>query len=255
MSIDDILTGAREEGLVTSAGLNAFQIVDLGTEISDNLGVSPDLVDSAEVFAFFGVIDDSGSIRDRGNTQAVRDGYNVILEALTKSKSRDDTIVGASLFNQGVLHPVCALKDARRLDEHFNPSGGTPLFDRVIQTCELVVRKCKEFQDTGASFRGVVVIVTDGNDQCSRATARDVKAVLEPLLTQEVISVIALGVDDKSTDFRKVFADMGIPNELILTVNNDPSSIRNAFGVVSRATNAASQGASLSQTGLGGFGS
>jgi len=253
--INSILGGAKQDGLVTTAGMQAFKIIDLGDEITDNLGITPDLVDSSEVFAFFGVIDDSGSIRFSGNTDAVKSGYNGILEALTKSKSRDDIIVGATLLNVGVLHPVCALKDAKRLDGHFNPNGGTPLYDRVIQTCELVVRECKEFQDTGASFKGVIVIVTDGNDQGSRSSAGNVKVVLEPLLAREIISVVALGISDGSTDFKSVFASMGIPDNLVLTIDDDPSSIRKAFGVVSRATAAASQGASLSQSGLGGFGS
>jgi hypothetical protein len=253
-SLNGILNGAKKDGLVTAAGIQAFNIVDLGDEISDNLGISPDLVDALEVFAFFGVVDDSGSIRFSGNTDVVKAGYNGILEALTKSNSRDDIIVGATLLNGGSLHPTCALKDAKRLDSHFNPGGGTPLYDRVIQTCELVVLKCKEFQDTGASFKGVIVIVTDGNDQGSRAGVQHVKAALEPLLAKEIVSVVALGISDGSTDFRKVFQSMGIPDNLILTVNDDPSSIRKAFGVVSRATAAASQGASLSQTGLGGFG-
>jgi len=252
--LSTLLKGAKDDGLVTAAGMQAFSIVDLGDEIADNLGVTPDLVDTSEVFAFFGVVDDSGSIRWKGNTAIVRDGYNGILDALTKSKSRDDIIVGATLLNGGMLHPVCALKDAKRLDSHFNPNGGTPLYDRMVQTCELVVRKCKEFQDTGASFKGVIVLVTDGNDEGSDAKAQHVKDVLEPLLAREIISVVALGINDGSTDFRKVFVDMGIPDNLILTVNDDPSSIRRAFGVVSRATNAASQGASLSQSGLGGFG-
>ena len=253
-NLNSILSGAKQDGLITAAGMQAFQIVDLGDEISDNLGITPDLVDASEVFAFFGVIDDSGSIRFRGNTDVVRTGYNGVLDALTKSKSRDDIIVGATLLNGGVLHPVCALTDAKRLDSHFDPNGDTPLYDRVIQTCELILRKCKEFQDTGASFKGVIVIVTDGNDEGSRATAANVKAVLEPLLAKEIISVVALGISDGSTDFRAVFSSMGIPDTLVLTVSDDPSSIRKAFGVISRATQAASQGASLSQSGLGGFG-
>ena len=251
---DKSLQGATNTGLVTAAGLEAFNIANFGDEIADNLGVSPDLVDSSEVFAFFGVIDDSGSIRFKGNTDRVRQGYNGILDALHASKSRDEIIVSATLLNHGVFHPVCALRDAKRLDDHFTPNGGTPLFDRVIQTCELVARKCQEFQDTGASFKGVMVVVTDGNDEGSRASVGHVRAALEPLLAREIISVVALAIEDGSTNYRAVFRAMGIPDNLIITINDDPSAIRRAFGVVSRATAAASQGASLSQVGLGGFG-
>lgn len=254
--LNSVLGGALNDGLVTPEGLQVFgSVSDLGQEIADNLGVTPDLIDSSQVFAFFGVIDDSGSIRAAGNTQVVIDGYNGILDALVKSGARDETIVGATLFNGGVFHPVCALGDARRLDtSNYFPNGTTPLFDRVVQTCQLVMQKCDEFQDTGASFKGVVVIVTDGEDVGSRASASDAKAVLQPLLAHEVVSVVALGISNGSTDFRSVFASMGIPDSLVLTINDDPSSVRRAFGVVSRATAAASQGASLSQTGLGGFG-
>lgn len=252
-SLSSVLKGAQADGLVTAAGMKAFSIVDLGDEIADNLGITPDLIDANEVFALFGVVDDSGSIRFKGNTDNVKTGYNGVLDALMHSKSRDDIIVGTTLLNTGALHPICALKDAPRLDSHFNPNGGTPLYDRIIQTCEYVVRKCKEFQDTGASFKGEILIITDGNDEGSKATLAHAKTALEPLLAREIISVVVIGISDGTTDFKKVFMEMGVPEGCILTVDDDPSSIRRAFGVASRATNAASQGASLSQTGLGGF--
>jgi hypothetical protein len=252
-SLQALLQGAKDEGLLTQAALNSIQVIDLGAAIQDNLGVIPAQIDATEVFGLFSVIDDSGSIRFAGNTDVVRQGYNSILEALMKSNARDDIIVTARLLNAGMLHAPCPLRDAKRLDQHFNPNGGTPLYDTVIEVCGLAAVKYQEFQMTGASFKGVIPIVTDGNDEGSTATADRCKPVVEALMAREIFTVMAMGIDDGRTDFRKVVRSMGIPDNLILTVSNDPHSIREAFGVVSRATASASQGGSVSKVGLGGF--
>lgn len=255
-NLQDLLNGAQDDGFLDPNAANALQTVDLGQMIQGNLGISADDIDSNEVFGLFILLDDSTSIRMGGNTQIMRDGYNMILDALVKSGSRDDIIVSTMTLNGGILQPPTALVNAIRLDsKNYNPSGGTPLFDQSLTTGALVTAKRQEFASTGASFRGVVLIASDGEDVGSRSNPRQVKAVLDSLQAQEVIQVLALGIDDGHTNFQAVFESMGVLPENVLTVNSDPSSIRKAFGVISRATVAASQGGSVSQSGgLGGFG-
>ena len=65
--------------------------------------------------------------------------------------------------------------------------------------------------------------------------------------------IAAMGIDNGSTDFRKVFADMGIPAEWILTPKSDPHAIREAFQVFSQSAVRASQAAAFSATALAGF--
>jgi hypothetical protein len=119
----------------------------------------------------------------------------------------------------------------------------------------VALAKYQEFTATGADFRGVIFLISDGNDEGSQATVQQVKDVISPLLQKELFGFIALGIEDGSTDFRLIFTAMGIPPEWILTVDSDGHAIRDACGVVSRATQAASQsGGSLSQySGLGQF--
>ena len=67
--------------------------------------------------------------------------------------------------------------------------------------------------------------------------------------------IAAMGIDDGRTDFRKVFREMGIPDQWILTPGNTPAEIRKAFRVFSSSAVRASQsGASFSQMAAGGFG-
>lgn len=255
-NLQDLLNDAKDDGLLDQNAADALiNVVDLGQTIQDNLGVSAVDIDSTEVFGLFTLIDDSGSIRFTGNTQVVRDGYNGIVEALKKSASRDDIINTVMLLNAGVFQPPVALENSRLLDHTFNPSGGTPLYDKTLELSALATLKRQEFAATGASFRGVLLLISDGKDEGSRNSVKKVRPVLDSLQQQEVFQVIALGIDDGHTDFNAVFREMGVLPENILTVSSDPSSIRKAFGVVSRATLSASQGGSVSKSGgLGGFG-
>jgi hypothetical protein len=253
-NLKDLLNGAQDDGLLDQSALYALNVVDLGATIQDNLGIDPDSIDSTEVFGLFALIDDSTSIRFAGNTQVVRDGYNGVLDSLMKSQSRDDILVSTTMLNSGVFQAPVALPNAKRLDNTYNPQGWTPLYDRTLDLGALATIKRQEFRNTGANFRGVLLLVSDGNDEGSKANAKRVAALLTSLQAQEVFQVIALGINDGRTDFKAVFGEMGVLPNLILTVDNDPHSIREAFGVVSRATVSASQGGSLSQSGLGGFG-
>ncbi len=253
--LQDLLGGAKDEGLLDQAALDALNVVDLGATIQDNLGVDPNAIDSSEVFGMFSLIDDSSSIEDAGNTPVVRNGYNGLLDALMSSQSRDDIIVTTLMLNKGVTQAPSPLASVKRLGTDYRPYGCTPLYDKTLELAALATLKHQEFAATGASFRGVLLIVSDGADYGSMRTPSAVKPVLSALQAQEVFQVIALGISDGHTDFKRIFGEMGVLPENILTVHNDPSSIREAFGVVSRASVSASQGGSVSQSGgLGGFG-
>lgn len=253
--LQDMLGGAKDEGLLDQAALDSLNVVDLGATIQDNLGVDPNAIDSTEVFGLFCLIDDSTSISMAKNTEVVKTGYNGLLDALTSSQSRDDMIVAMMMMNAGMIQMPTPLTNAKRLDDGYKPKGQTPLYDRTLELSALATLKHQEFAATGASFRGVLLIVTDGADYGSKAKPKLVRPVLTALQQQEVFQVIALGIEDGHTNFNQVFQDMGVLPENILTVKNDPKSIRDAFGVVSRASVTASQGGSVSQSGgLGGFG-
>jgi hypothetical protein len=100
----------------------------------------------------------------------------------------------------------------------------------------------------------MTLLITDGADQHStRAKAKDVAALVKDMARSEVHIVAAMGIDDGSTDFRKVFRDMGIEDRWILTPSNSTSDIRRAFQVFSQSATRVSQAASFSRAALGGF--
>lgn len=253
----ELLKAAKDEGELSDAAMQALSIPDLGAQIQAGLGVHPDDVPASEVVLVTMMPDDSGSIRFGSNSQAVRDGHNLVLEALAGSKQKDGVLAHTRYLNGHVLYPYCGLGGATRMDSrNFDPNGGTPLYDQTVVILGTVLAKSRQFAASGVPARTVTLIITDGADECStRSKASDVKALVSDMLKAERHIVAALGVDDGSTDFREVFREMGIEDRWILTPGNGASEIRRAFQVFSQSALRASQSAgSFSKTSVGGFG-
>jgi hypothetical protein len=77
------------------------------------------------------------------------------------------------------------------------------------------------------------------------------------MLKTENHIIAGVGITDGTTDFRRVFGEMGILPQWILTPHNTPSEIRAAFQLLSQSAERASQAAagSFSTTAMGGFAS
>ena len=256
LKVTQLLSQAADRGsAATPDSLHGLH--DLGRAIQGAMGVSADDIPASEVFLLSFVIDDSGSIRFGSNTQHVRDGHNAVQEELRKSSKGEDILVHAHALNSGVIYPFCPLKTAPQLDtKNYNPDGDTPLFDATLTVLGAVIAKEQEFANQGVPVRSVTVIVSDGANNTSLKTAADVRKLVDQLLKAENHIVALLGVDDGSTDYRAVAAEMGIRPEWVLTPQSDGKSIRHAFGVISRISQSASQGAaSFSKAAATGFGS
>ncbi len=253
-SLSALLGGA---GLDPSATAAMQLTVDtLGPAIQAGLGdIDYDDLGTAEVLLVTLVIDDSGSIRFvTGNTEAVRDGHNLVIDALKGAKQSAGVLMSTLLLNNGLLFGYTTLDAATRLDSHnFNPGGGTPLFDVTKQALTTVAAKMADFEQNGVAARALTVIVTDGADN-GYTRVKDVRDMVDGLLRTEQHIIAGIGVSDGYTDFRQVFSGMGILDEWILTPNNTPSEIRAAFRTVSQSAVRASQTATFSQTAMGGFG-
>lgn len=255
LNVKDLLSQAADRGSVAADSLGGLQ--DLGRAIQGAMGVSADDVPASEVFLLSFVIDDSSSLRFQSNAQHVRDGHNTVQEELRKSNKGEDILVHAHAINVGRIYPFSPLKSAVKLtNQNYDPSGSTPLFDGTLTVLGTVLAKEQEFANQGVPVRTVTVIISDGANNASRKTADDVRLVVEPMLKSENHIVALLGIDDGSTDFRAVAREMGIRDEWVLTPASDGKSIRQAFGVISRISQSASQGAaSFSKAAATGFGS
>jgi hypothetical protein len=255
--LNSLFQSAHDEGLLSNASMQALNVVDIGAQIQAGLGIDVDDVMASEVVLVTIMPDDSGSIAYNGNTQAVCDGHNAVLDALMASKQKDNILIHNRYLNGFLLYPYCPLPHAVRMDDrNYNPDKGTPLYDQTVAILGTVLAKSQEFADNGVPVRSVTLIISDGADLHSvRARANTVEALVKDMLMTENHIIAAMGIDDGSTDFRQVFREMGIRDRWILTPGNQESEIRKAFQVFSQSAIQASQGAiGFSQTSLGGFG-
>jgi len=246
---------AHAEGTLSTAGLQALTVVDLGAQIQAGLGVRVEDVQSSEVVLVTVMPDDSGSICNHAKT--VCDGHNLVLDALLTSKQKDGVLFHTRYLNGDVLNPYRPLEDVVRMHSgNFNPDKGTPLYDQAVVLLGTVLAKAQEFSANGVPVRTVTLLITDGADMhSSRARAKDVAALVEDLRRAESHIVAGMGIHDGSTDFRRVFREMGIEDRWILTPGQTAQEIRAAFQVFSQSAVRVSQGAaSFSRTALGGFG-
>lgn len=257
--VDDLLQGAVGDGALSGESARALAVPDIGAMIQAGLGIAADDVTASEVVLVTTLVDDSGSIRfAAGNAQVVRDGHNLVIEALRGTKQKDGILAHTRYLNGLVLYPYLPLDQAILMDQNnYDPSGGTPLYDQTMVILGTVLAKTQEFIDNGVPVRTVTLIVTDGADAGSRRfTDRNVAKLVADMMLAETHIVAAMGIDDGGhTDFIKVFQGMGIRDKWILTPGNSPSEIRQAFQVFSQSAVRASQGsASFSKVAIGGFG-
>ena len=246
-----LLEDAHSQGLLSTQSLATLDVADVGAQIQAGLGVTIDDVAASEVVLLTMMPDDSQSIAGAGNTDAVRDGHNFVIEALRSSKQSGEVLAHTRYLNGTVLTPYTALEHAVKMDtKNYNPCLGTPLYDQTVVVLGTVIAKAQELAQAGIAVRTVTLLITDGGDYGStRCKAADVRALVSDMLALENHIVAAMGISDGSTDFTAVFRAMGIPDKWILTPTNSGSEIRRAFAVFSQSAVRASQGLQL-----GGFG-
>ncbi len=253
--VHGLFQAAQSEGLLSPEGFAALTAVDLGAQIQAGLGIAVDDVEASEVVLLTMMPDDSGSIASSGNEQAVRSGHNLVLDALLNSKQRDNTLAHTRYLNGTVLFPYVPLERAIHMKpSNYSAIHGTPLYDQTVVLLGSVLAKTQEFSEAGVVARSVTLVISDGSDQHSvRFAAKDVAAIVRDMTKAETHIVAAIGIDDGSTDFRRVFGEMGIADRWILTPGSSAADIRKAFQVFSQSAIRASQAASFSQSALRGF--
>jgi hypothetical protein len=256
-NMKQLLAEANNAGSLTDEALTVINtITDLGAELQEGMGINVDDVMADQVVLLGFLIDDSSSIRFRSNAENVRNGHNVVLDAVCASKQGDGILAHNRYLNGVVLYPWTQVDQVPKMDSsNYNPSGGTPLYDQSIVFLATVAAKTEQFAKSGLSTRSITLIMTDGDDCGSRKSPDDVRKVVESMLKTENHIIAAMGIDDGSTDFNQVFTEMGIRPEWIFTPGNNVSEIRKAFELFSKSAVRASQSAaSFSQAAAGAFG-
>src|SRR5688572_13489979 len=197
-NVNDLFEEAHAEGVLSPASVQTLTGVDLGAQIQAGLGISVDDVQASEVVLLTIMPDDSGSIRFAGNEQAVREGHNLVLDALTRSKQGDGVLAHTRYLNGSVLFPYRPIDQAVAMTPaNYEPNQGTPLYDQSVILLGSVAAKAQEFTRNGVVARSVTLIITDGADQHShRAHAKDVAALVRDMTRSEAHIVAAMGISD-----------------------------------------------------------
>jgi hypothetical protein len=256
-NLQKLFDNSKDEGGLSDTSFQLLSLPDLGAKIQQGLGIAVDDIPASEVFMLSLLVDDSASIESAGNSRLVVDGTNLILEALSASKEQSGILVHTRYLNGCVLNAYTPLADAVRLDaKNYAATGTTPLYDETVALLGTVIAKTQELADAGVPSRSVTVIITDGADCGSqRHDARAVKSIVTDMLRAEGHIVAAVGLSDGSTDFKRVFREMGIDDRWILTPAANQSDIRSAFRVISQTALRTSQaGPTFSRAAAGGFG-
>lgn len=256
VSVTSLFGGTGQTNVSEAVVVALDGVPDIGNTIQDALGVSPDAIESSEVFILTILLDDTGSIQSiNGGSQAVIDGHNLVIDALKASKADDAIIAHATQLINGNLYEYRKLNDVPVITRReYTPNGAhTPLYDRTTAVLGTVLAKEQEFKGNGVPVRTATLIVTDGGDNSSRSGAADVAKVVSELRQRENHIVACMGIGEEAS-FRRIFNQMGIDDNWILTPGQNASEIRKAFVVFSRSSVQASKGAaSFSATNAGGF--
>ena len=115
-NVQDLLSGAVAEGSLSSGSMQTLTNLGVLNQIQAGLGTPFSDMDATEGVIIAMLIDDSGSIGDYGNIDAVRKGHNEVIDALKGGKSRDGIQVSTGLLNGGVLSSYIPLYQPGRLD-------------------------------------------------------------------------------------------------------------------------------------------
>lgn len=207
-------------------------------------GADAENIESSETNLLTILIDNSPSIGYSGLEDAVRDGYNAMIAKIANSKQADSQMIAVWTFNEtgNVVHSYVPVADAERLTAgNYKACGsGTALYDTWYNACAANVAYAQTLRNTGMTVRSTIVILTDGDDVCSRKKASECAALSRDLLKSEQFILAFVGAG--KSDFRATALSMGIPDKCIKSVNADPSDILHILDMVSKSQIAASQG-------------
>lgn len=202
------------------------------------------------------LVDASSSIHARGLEDAVRDGANMLSEALAQTKERDAILMALWTFNDDVrvVHSYVGLDDVTRLDKtNYAGVGCTRLFDTWCDAITANVVYAQRLRDSGTPCKSIVVVVTDGEDVGSKRRAQDCKRISQDVLASEQFTLAFVGVGT-DVDFHAVARQMGVPDGCIaVQAQATPSAIRKVFRMVSQSAIRASQGLVAPGTNAGFF--
>jgi len=245
-NINALLGNAADDGDLTTASLNILTGVNINAQMQTALGISVDDVGAADdVILMNLLIDDTGSVSQA--VDAIIEGHNLTLDALSDSKQASSILASTSyLYSKRTLFPFVGVKSATKLDRgNYQANGGsTPLYDQSLVMLGTSIAKVAEFSKQGVAARSINLIITDGDDNASRARAADVAKVVNDMINAEKHIVAFYGIKTYGgVAYEQIAQEMGIPKDWIMTSGATASEVRKVMRMFSQSAVRSSQSA------------
>ncbi len=119
----------------------------------------------------------------------------------------------------------------------FKPSGkGTALYQATYQSLEMAINYRKNLEASGVTAKTLIFVITDGLDNSSKVSAKQVKDKLESILANEQnafsFTTILFGVGD-ARGFEEAQKSMGLQH--LAKVGNTGAEIRKMINFISQS--------------------
>lgn len=203
-------------------------------------------LDSERQTLFVFIMDESGSMCDYEKIVPVC--IDELKKSIKDSKSEDEILVALGRFSSNSHFHLSGYKKVDDIDNQYSAGGCTAMYDAIIQAQEKLTNPSGTgYMDTlrknGINAKAVFVVLGDGWDNDSNATAAEAKKAIDYLNKEEVITAfIAFGPDAigiaEGLDFASVL------NEADATA----STLRKTFQILSKSVISASQQGSVVDT-------
>ena len=231
---------------MASHDLSGLLTGDLGAVvIAGAAGKDAEEITASDVMLVTLLVDASSSIASRGLEDAVREGQNLLVDALGDSRERESILLALWTFSdrQEVVHAYVGLEDAVRLDrKNYAGGGGTRLYDTWCDALLANVAYAEKLRESGTPCRSLVVVVTDGEDCGSKRRIGECADLSRRLLATEQFTLAFVGVGS-DVDFHAIAKQMGVPDgNVAVQAQATPAAIRKVFQMVSQSAIRASQG-------------
>ena len=156
------------------------------------------------------------------------------MRAVAKAKSVDDVLVSAWSFNHfsKVMFNWKKLEDVALLTANeYNPSGGTALYQTVLNSMTALAAYAENLRRSGMRVRVVYGVVSDGADTEGGVSPSTIKTLAETLLDKETYTLVYFGFGNQA-HMEQIGKDMGFP-VIETTSNLSDKEIRKVFDLVS----------------------
>lgn len=248
-NLDDLLGSGTQEG-ISAIALDIMTAVDATSAINTGLGATPDDIETNSAIVVAGIYDNSGSIDGiKDGPESVCSGQRLYLNSLRGSKESGGIIMESWLINED--HPVqefTLIENAVELvnGTNYSADGYTPLYRRTCEVLARMIAKIKiEFHQANIPCRGILLLVTDGEDadmgapsRGRRFTAADVKKLVEE--AGELLTFQFMYINDGTNPGvgQRIAESMGVKPHNVSTPSTSAHDIRQSFLMHSKSASA-----------------